>query len=362
MIHIMRENETLEDIAFIYGVDKEKILSKNPPFTIFHKNCAVYIPLEYELYFTEEEISTAALGKVVGTDEEFLLRINGIEKSCVIPKNTRVKVRKREAIKKEKISCIYRTEDVNSDFVNIDRNQYISSKIYLDCYNISGNSLDLAGDYPAINACKVNNIDCGFYLDDLKRFADEDIILQLKHDLRYKSYTEVLLNVKNISETESCKYLTDCFRNIGLNVSVKADENGINALNYEDYDTLYYSSRRNIFDFSSFTDIVSSLMDKIPVRYLGYDMKMCVADIHRENMKITYPDIRRIKEIHGMYTPEISFDDISRLCFFRYEENGIHNVIYEDLRTLYAKANYLRDCGMEKFLINGMNEAASCCI
>ncbi len=357
MIHIMRENETIEDIAYIYGTTTDAIISQNPIHTIYAQNSAVYIPLKNEVYFTDRNISTKELSSLTACDEDELCTKNHLGRGHIIPGNFRVILPRQIIIKKEMISSVYSTKDINSDFVSIDRNHEYASKVFIDCYDVTGTNLNLPEDYPSINACRINDINAGFYIGDVSLFADEDILMQLKHDLRYKSYSEVLLNVKNVAEADSCRYLAECFRSIGLNVSVKSNENVLRSLEYEEYDTLYYSARRNIFDFSSFTNVISELLSIIPARYLGYDMKMCAADIHKESMKITYPDIASVKAVYSLHCPEISYDDISRLCFFRYNEGGVHNVIYEDMRTLYAKACFLRERGVEKFLTDGLSPA-----
>ncbi len=356
MIHIMRKDETVEDIAGIYGISTEDILKENR--CAFGENCAVYIPSGCEIFFTEKECTVNELSLLTSQDEESLIRENHLKKGCIIPPNTRIRGRKKNYDRKM-FSCIYSPVDISSDFVNIDRKAFLYSRIFVDCYEVISGELSLPKDYPAVNACRINGITPGIFIGNTSLFSDEDIFSQLRQDMKYKDYAEVLIHIKDPSEEGELKYLTECFVNMGMKVSIIGSEAVLKDAEYENYDTLYYSSRKNIFDFGSFVNIISSLLENIPERYLGYDLKLCAADIERSSMKIRYPDINGINELlRGK--DSLSYDSDSKLCFFRSEDKN-HNYIFEDLRTIYAKCAYLREKGISKFINRGIDESLLRC-
>ncbi len=353
MIHIMRENETVDELEYIYGIKKEDIISHNLPDTIFSSNSAVYIPLEEDIYFAEDDIHCSELKDILNIGAVFP---EGKSTDGVIRKNTRINTNIKISCDKRFFSGIYDLRDINSDFVAIDRKNHLFSEIYLNCYETQNGDIPLPGDYPAINACRIGGMRAGIYLDDIERYSGEEMLMKIKQDMMYKDYESVLINVKNPAQTQTAVLLTDFFGNMGLKVKIKGSEMVLKNIKYENYDTLYYSSRKNIFDFSSFTDIVSSLLESIPQRFLGYELKLCAADIRREDMKISYPDMGEVRKIFYENDCRISYDEVSKLCFFKTDAPDRHNILYEDLRGIYSKAAYLKEKGIEKFISSSLDE------
>ena len=355
MIHIMRENETTDDLGEIYGVNKNLITIKNSPHAIFSEGSAVYIPTEGEVFFTERDMTLPEVSLKTGVSEEVLIKHNPHIQNKVIKKNTRISYPLNGSLK-DIFSGMYRLSGINSDFTEIDRKNTVASKIFIVCYKKDANGIILPADYPAINACRINGIIPAFYIDSPEEFSDEDTLSQIKQDLVYKDYREVLINVRFRREIPHAKILTEFFRSIDLAVSLKGNEKILTEFEYENYNTLYFAPRRNIFDFNGFAGAIDELIDHIPVRYLGYEFTHHAARVDKTDMKIDYPSAEEIKNIFERNSCRISYDELSKLCFYRYGEDNSKNVIYEDLRGIYSKAKYLHGCGIDRFLLSELSE------
>ena len=140
---------------------------------------------------------------------------------------------------------------------------------------------------------------------------------------------------------------------------MKGNEYILKQIRYSLYENLFYSPKRNTFDFTSFKEIITKLTEIIPAEMLGYEFSMKAAIIDKENMKISYPELMEIKDIFYKNVPEITYDELSKLCFFRYGHNKSHNVIYEDLRSIYSKAKYLSEKNIYHYLLPELSHAIS---
>lgn len=358
MIHILRKNETTNDICNIYGIREDELLRENP-HTVFAENSAVYIPSAREIYFTKNECNAKSLSEKLGIDEDIFCETNHIKKGNIIPANMRVLGRETTPDRKL-FSAVFAVKSVNADFVNADRKAHLYSRIFVDCYKSDGDNINLPEDYPALNACRINGISAGIYINDISSFCNEEVLLKIKQDLKYKDYGEVLLNVPAPSYIDSLGYITDFFLDAGMKVSIISDESVLRKLDYSHYDTLYYSSKRNIFDFASFTAVMDALTEAVPAGIIGYHLKMCAADIKRDTMKINYPHISHIRDLYEKTKAQISYDIDSKLCFFS-DTSQNRNYIYEDYRTIYAKCAYLSQKGISKFITTEPDEAMVRC-
>ncbi|MBE6039018.1 MAG: LysM peptidoglycan-binding domain-containing protein [Anaerofustis stercorihominis] len=361
MLHIIREGESLSDIAKIYKVNTTKIKNSNLQGCIYASGSCCYIPSDREIFFTENNIQTGELSDILNMSEEELCEANDIPGSVKIPGNVLLYTKKKN-YDRSLFSAIYKVNDITSSFVNLDVNAHLVSNVFIDCYNVIDGEINLPCDYPAINACKINGITPSLYIDDVSILAQGDVLLQLLHDLSFKEYSQVLLNIKNEGDLQYISQAINEFHNERMNICITANENILKSIDHEDYSCLYYKSRRNVFDFTSFTEIITSLLTHIPAHKLGYAVQLHAADIDRNNMNINYPSVNDISDMFDEGNGEyISFDEISQLCFFKYTSDGtVRNVIYEDLRSVYAKASYLKKCGIDKFLIAELKNEYRC--
>lgn len=354
MIHVVRKNETIEDLENIYNVRSDEIKKAN--FYNDHMSCrennAIWIPLKNRLYFPSEEESLSKICKINRADINKVKALNKINHEK-IPANVKVLLPDIDSMKFE-LSAIHKVTSGETSFVPIDIYGKTMSQVWIDGYDLLENNLNLPYDYPAIQASILHQIVPRFVLNDLHRYASDEIFNQLIHDLSYKEYDGGLLILNSENEIDDAYKIAQGLIDEKYDVSIAATIKILKAMNNTiHFKNIYYIAEKNIFDFDSFTENILSLKSRIPSDKLGIIYKKGIADINKNKLHIEYIHLKDIETIVANHNPpRITFDEKSQLCFLSYSvENDQHNVVFEDIRTFYAKADFLLRENINKIII-----------
>ncbi len=342
MLHIVRKNESITDIARIYKATAESISNANnlDEGAQLYENSSIWVPKDKYVRFTQSAITTE-----IENDYPFA--------NTCIKENTRIEDDYMPLnINTEAIFKITRDD---APFVTVDLYARELSAVYLNVYDVNEKELNLPNDYPAINACEINDVKPGFIIDNADTYLDEYILQQLLYDLSFKSYKKALLIINNENETHKALALKKALGNEGYPISIAAPANVLTDTEFKGFDTVYYKTEDNIFDFEGFKENIDKLMSRYDILGVLYEPKG--ADIDKSNQKIKIlknADIYKVISANDI--KKISFDDRSQLCYTGYESDGIvHNILFEDLRSFYAKANYLIQNNINTILFNELN-------
>lgn len=324
MIHIIRENETIEDIAHIYDVSIEKIMNYNADNS-FCVNASIWVDSGGVVGFNEitKEIELGPYYKFEGLN----------------------------------LSMINKVESLNESFVPVDNWARDCKQVFIDGYDVDNerNELNLPYDYPSINACSVNNIVPSFVLCNIAKYESDFIINMLLNDLSFKEYKNVLIIVKKKDELASAKKLKNVLKNDGFGVFAAMEYNLIKNCDYlSGFDLVYYMTEKNIIDFDSFVQKVSDLIWLMGNDNLGLLYTPRFVDINKANNEISYLNMADVRKIADVYKiDKINFDEDSQLCWMRYtKDNFVHSLLFEDYRTFYAKASFLKENQIKNICFN----------
>jgi spore germination protein YaaH len=349
MIHILRENETIDDISALYGVESEKIGLYNKTNT-FKTNQAIWIPVNKKLVFLEEEETIFSLCEKYDFKQSELLPLN--QNQITYEKDDKVVLPSTQTNRFE-IYSIYSLKQEENILSDIDEFAQHLDGVFLDGYTIENSTLKIPVDYMAINNCLINKLEVCFVLNNISGFTETEIMDSLLADLTFKEYTNALVYLNSVDDIAMFDKVRDNLFGYGINLSVCASDDVLYRLMDSDQILkVYYLPKKNSFDFDSFDETITSLLKIFPAEKLGYVCGFAMADINKTNVKIAYPDISVLEDYLLKYeVHEISFDDDSQLCLIRYSDgDDEHNVIFEDVRTIYAKLKYLLDKGVSKIL------------
>lgn len=315
LIHIMRENESIEDVAYIYNVSKENILNYNP-YVIGCANEALWVEKGEIINFNE-------ITKKAEHHSYFISDMN--------------------------LATVYKPESLEDSFVVVDNWARNSKQVFIDGYDVDlhNGELNLPYDYPCINACNINNIVPSFVLSDLHRYTDSAVMNMLLTDLSFKEYKNVLLIAKNETDCTAVEELLPILKGEGFGICFAANCNLLKKIaKFDGFDTVYYMTEKNIIDFNGFVQNMTDLIWLLGNEKPGVLYTPRYVDINKATSKISYLSNKNaVKLMQRRKIDRINFDDDSQLCWVRYtdEDNSVHSLLYEDIRTFYAKALFLKE-------------------
>lgn len=359
MLHVIRANESIDDIAKIYDIDAQEILKANKN-TCIAQNSSVWVPCPNLCYFSERDEAVSYISRVCGVESGELTAFNK-NIGETVHKNMRVALPRIE----NNFFEVFAVCEVNEDNEYATPIPQMSRHIkgaFIDGYKVVSNKLNQPYDYQAINDCLDAKIGAYFVINEIFRFSDEALTNQLLHDLSFKDYSAALIMLSGKDDMPVFEKLSGILNRFGINVSACGDESVLGLIqDISNLKYVFYKPRRNTFDFDSFAETFEMLSKSIPRDQLGYYLHIYSADIDKTNMRINYPDISFISLKGKEYdVTHIDFDEESQLCILRYTENANeHNAIFEDLRSLYSKLSYLKDNDINKLIIPKTDDYAA---
>ncbi len=329
MIHILRENESLSDIAEIYGVDESGIAVYNP-YALLCENSCVWVNSGGIISFSEEDGKKDTVPFVKHDDVRF--------------------------------SAVHTSLNCDDGFVPVDNWGRNFSEIFIDSYRLDPDTKELVlpYDYPAINACMINGLLPSFVITDPVGFCGEDAYNALLTDLSFKEYQNVMITAKNMKEYEAAVKLGKVLKNdnFGMNLALPSrlfasvENNGL-------FDMFYYQTEKNIIDFGSFSENILSLIEKFQLSHIGVLYTPRYVDVSKNDGRIIYANSETAKEIFKLsHLNSVKFDDDAQLCYFRYKEQGgaKHTLLFEDMRSFYAKLSFMLEKGVKNICFWGCEE------
>lgn len=349
MLHIVRKNETLEDIAKIYATEVDRIAKCNflETYGPLCENTCIWVPNGKYTEFLMDEIEAS-------NNHIFPLYTGGIKKNTKIE----TEYEKRSMSAQANFEC----KQGESPFVPIDLYGRALDRIYLDIYDPEGENLNLPNDYPAINACEINGIEYCFALKRPKEYLNREMLRQLLYDLSFKNYPRALIIVNEEEETKYASLLAQELKIERYKTDIAAPLCLLESCAWPDFDDIYYMTEHNVFDFESFSDNIEKLTSVATIKKAGVFYMPRGADINKTthcvkniSLKDVYETLKREK------VEKISFDDRTQLCFISYlSDEQTHNILFEDYRSLYAKANLMQQKGIHKIIFSGLSSETIC--
>lgn len=329
MIHILRKNESLSDIAEIYGVEENELAIYNPNAFLCENSC-VWVNSGGIVSFSESDGS----------------------------RNT-APFENHEDVR---LSAVHTALSCDDGFVPVDNWGRGLSEIFIDSYRIDPDTKELVlpYDYPAINACIINGLLPSFVITSPVEFCSEEAYNALLTDLSFKEYQNVMITAKNLREYEAAVKLGEVLKNdnFGMNLAFssrilpKVEDNGL-------FDMFYYQTEKNIIDFVSFSENILSLTEKFPLLHTGVLYSPGYVDVNKSDGRVIYADGKTAKEIFELSRlSNVKFDDEAQLCYFRYKEKTgtEHTLLFEDMRSFYAKLSFMLEKGVKNICFWGCDE------
>lgn len=358
MLHIIRSGESLIELSELYDIAAEDILRANSDelLVMLSEESAIAVPTEHDVLFTAEPTKYSELAQSLGCSLAELLQLNEASADIPLPKNLRYRAPK--AAMPFEVSAVYTISGYDNDFVRLDANAAGLSKIMIAAYTEHEGRLNLPYDYPAINACRINGASPMFYIADTAPYRDPELFAQLQNDLSFKDYSGGLFELRTAEDIEAIRAISPEIWKMDMSISVCGEQSILSALGSSALiDFVYYKPERNIFDFESFAKVIAELSDLIAPEKLGLWYIGRAADIDRTSSNITYLKRSELPKLSSRHNIEkIVFDERSALCFFKYEDGGaVHNVVYEDIRSFYAKAALLRELGITEIILGELS-------
>ncbi|NLW70363.1 MAG: hypothetical protein GX061_04705 [Eubacteriaceae bacterium] len=327
MIHILRENESASQAAAVYGLKEENLRTYN--------TLGDYFP------GGENEAVWMDCGGLVRFDE-----ISGEAK--------RLKYYEHP---EHELNFLHSVSSVTDGFVPIDNWGRDAKEIFIDGYGVSGNNLLLPADYPAINACVLHRITPSFVINSPGDYLSDEIGFQLVNDLSFKEYRNVLIRVTGEAQMQDALKLSDFLRSENFGIFAAMPYNCAKLTSPGDYERVYYETEKTAFDFESFTLRCDELQTLFGEQRFGVLYTPRGAQMDPDGGNIRYLTLRGLGEVLGKKEGAVMYDESCELAFFRIRpsrgEGEKSNVIYEDLRSFYAKAAFCLERGIKYFCING---------
>ncbi len=324
MIHTLRENETIDELTQIFSCEKSDITDVSGSIAMS--------PVEGMSVWL-------SLGGIVSFDEVTLARS---DKELFIHPNA-------------KISCIYKPTSNSESFVGADSLLQNASSLYIDAYSLKEEVLELANDYPAINACKIANTSPCFYLSDPDKYAPDNILEQLLVDLSFKEYTRCLVSVDEPKKISSYKKIRESLKGVDIQTDICAPYRVLKEGGIKNEDgRYYYIVERNVLDFESFSSNIMNIAKIYASQNVGCMIHPRAASINKKTGKVSFPDISEISTLLNTIKGKISFDSVSQLAHCTYSSNNEEvSLIFEDFKSLYAKLSFLSDNKINYILTQG---------
>jgi hypothetical protein len=349
MLHIVRKNETLEDIAKIYATEADKIAQYNflENYGLLCENTGVWVPNGRYTVFLNEEIGA-------GQEHVFPLFASGIRKNT--------KIEKEYTSRGLSAYGLFTCRQGETPFVPIDLYGRVLERIYLDIYEPNAENLNLPNDYPAINACDINHIEACFLLRKPKEYLNKEMLNQLLYDLSFKNYPRALIVADDEDEMKYAGLLAHELQTERYKTDIAAPISILEAAPLSDFSEISYMTEGNVFDFESFEENINKLCavsspEKMGVVYTarGADINKTTHTLSNIALKDVYDLLKREK------IEKILFDDRTQLCFVSYTaDEQTHNVLFEDYRSLYAKARLMLEKGVDKIIFPGLSYETVC--
>lgn len=334
MIHIMRENDTIEKVSQIFGVNSDDTIKHNTYGTnlLCTEGSSIWIPCESRVEFNEI------------TDERMNYPLN-----------------------KEgwfNISAIHKPENSDTAFVPADLWGRDLNEMFIDGYIIEETNLNLPYDYPAINACILNNVRPSFAIREPSLYLKDDITQQLLHDLSFKEYEKGLIIADNEEEGKCACELGNALISDGYEISIAGNCRTLTSLKNEnavkDASRVWYMTEKNIFDFDSFETNIKKLLSTVANSdNLGVIYTPRCVKIKKKSGIIEHINEAEIaRAIHENDVKKVFFDEDSQLNIFTVNDikDETYSYVYEDLRSIYAKCAFLKDMKIKNICFSYLDE------
>jgi len=348
VIHIIRENERLEDIADIYGVDRQSIVEANNAIEPV-ANRAIWVPAAFSIMFAQRNMFITDVAREANTDTQKVYELNG--NRSVYEKNQRIRLPGAEA-QSFKLFSLCQAGFGGARF--LDESSACLSGVFVDSYPVTAGRLSIKDDFFPVSCSLFYDTSPGFVAASPNALLRGGNLAALLGSLQYKEYRCALLTVSGAEGAAAYEKLRDNLFGFGLDIYVRGDEDALEAIGDSNrVEAFFYQPRCNAFDYPSFELAMSRLACAFPEGKLGYVASMCAADVNKATNKATYPEMSQVDDIiRRERIKSLYFDDETQLCFLQYTKSGqVHNVVFEDMRSLYAKTHTLHAMGVQNLLI-----------
>ncbi|MDR2520001.1 MAG: hypothetical protein LBC69_02945 [Eubacteriaceae bacterium] len=317
MIHVIRENEGIMDIATHYGVDASVILEANRATQFVH-NRAIWIP--------SDASTSIPKGKNRGAWDPLAPALE--------------------------LFAINATDEAAIEY--LDTPPLPLRGVFVEAYRPRGASLGAKDDAFPIAASLFHGAEPAVALANLQWYTDPRNLEKFFSSLRYKDYQGALLCVETEDDENAYKKMRDCLYGFGFNVSVRAGERALERMGDSPRVERYFlKADKSLIGVAPFEIAMERLAACFPKEKLGASAALLAADVNKATQKATYPDISHVDEIIARTgIRSLYYDESSQLCFLQYRERGeLHNVVFEDLRALEAKTAILKRVGAKSMLV-----------
>ncbi|MCL1802803.1 MAG: LysM peptidoglycan-binding domain-containing protein [Eubacteriaceae bacterium] len=313
MIHVIKENEKLEDIARNYGISASSILNANRSIAMV-ANRAIWIPVSKD--------KRPAMGFDIGSLPEISLY------AMHSPKN-----------------------DLSRTLEGLQRR---AKGVFIDSIFAERNCIRMFDDFYPVCCSQYYSAQPSFIMKGLGLFMKESNFNSLATGLKFKEYGGVLLCIETTDDLMHYEKARDWLYGYGLDVYVCADSATLLSIGPSSrVEYFFYKPNTSSFSFSTFKSELGLLSKIFKPESLGYALSPGAAVINKNTNIAKYPDIRQVeKALTKDGISRVLYDSSSKLCIAQYKVNSeLHNVVFEDLRSLESKLAYIREAGIGSLLI-----------
>lgn len=320
--HIIRENESLEDVCKLYSVSLNKIKSVNKLKEGNYEGKKILIPINNFYYFKNKEESVKSVGSKFNIEEDTLYKYNK-RPLCFRDGTIRLYIKKKNN-KDIEIQGIVDIKKADNTFAEVDLHSSYLSKVYgyngisyieeKDCYEMK--------DYYLSQAKIINNIETSLIINNIGANNYNEFYEKINQML-LRDYKDITLyyDLNNIDLEDFFSTLKD--KNIDFNVlldynllkSIIKKEESISIINnyakniivlpsyIEDSNEITYSFYKNFLEEIKVFDLSKIIVgynvndenkkfqddiDKIKLLYDNNISKIVIYNLNKRDFSIKY--------------------------------------------------------------------------